>query len=230
MFGLNKNHLFVNALMSEDFATAKQLLAKGADPNSLTPKSLPLPVHLATIPDAKRLDFVLSNGGNPIVKAKDQGFPLLRCAANGGLACVQTLIAHHANLNLADHTGLTALMASAFMGQDHVVEELVKAGASVDQQDQEGFTALMFASKGQKESTVALLLKFGANPNARDKDGSTPPMFAGQHGNIPIVRMMIEAGALVTFRGSHGLTLRGFARQNGFQDLEAYLETLNAPL
>ena len=73
---------------------------------------------------------------------------------------VRDLIAHGADVNVADANGRTPLMMAAMQGWADVVRELLAAHAAVNARDREGRVALDYAD----EETSALLKQAGAPP------------------------------------------------------------------
>ncbi|HLU11028.1 MAG TPA: ankyrin repeat domain-containing protein [Oceanobacillus sp.] len=159
------------------------------------------------------------------IRLVDEGWKeLIPAAANGDRARVDELLEMGVDVNAADETGLTALMAASHTGETDVVNVLLQAQSTVDKQDAEGYTALMFACNAGNQDCVRALINHGAQVNLLDNTGSTPLMFAAQHGYTDIVRLLLEHGADKTIVGEHGLSALGFARQNGHQETERLLQ------
>jgi len=127
------------------------------------------------------------------------------------------------NPDIADPTGLTALMAAAYSGQSKIVRLLLYRKAAIDRKDSEGYTALMFACNTGSFPCAKLLVEHGAGVNETANDDSTPLMFAAQHGHNDIVRYLLSKGADPAFVGKHGLSAVGFAKQHGLVETEMIL-------
>ena len=78
--------------------------------------------------------------------------PLYIAASAGRLELVQCLLAHNANVNLADFNGASPLFAAALGGHPTVVDCLLKKGANVNQANKSGVTPLDIAIQGSQSS------------------------------------------------------------------------------
>jgi len=127
-------------------------------------------------------------------------------------------------IDKSDETGLTPLMAAAYLGNLEILNLLAENGANIEKRDEDGYTALTFAANAGKLSTTRRLIELGADVNAKDKQNSIPVMFAAQHGHNEIVKILLENGADPEFKGTHGLSAIGFAEQNGLKETEKILK------
>jgi hypothetical protein len=84
------------------------------------------------------------------------------------LKMVRDLIAHWADVNLADADGRTPLMMAAMQGWADVVRELLTAHAAVNARDREGRIALDYADDG-----TSALLKQAGSPAPSGRSGRT---------------------------------------------------------
>lgn len=80
----------------------------------------------------------------------------------GHLDIVKYLVAHNAEINLANAYNNTCLMISAYKGHTDVVEFLLSNGADPDQQALCGATALHYAAECGHVDICAALLDYGA--------------------------------------------------------------------
>jgi uncharacterized protein len=87
---------------------------------------------------------------------------LTEAARTGAVARVRALVASGANVNAADGTGLTPLMAAAAAGHSDVVALLADAGADLDIRDRLGRTALDRAMAASRTGVVRLLRARGS--------------------------------------------------------------------
>jgi ankyrin repeat protein len=69
-------------------------------------------------------------------------------AVNSHPEAIPLLLAHGAQINAADQSGLSALHAAAAMGRTAVVRLLVESGADPQQLTANGLTALSIAEAG----------------------------------------------------------------------------------
>ncbi len=225
------NVALIDALVAGDFAKVAEALKAGADANAVDGRGAAALVIAVSQKKAPEVQLLLDAGADPNARYTDTAGKLRNApavqfaAANGSVEMLRLLAKAGADLNAADATGLTPLMAAAFMGHSDVVDALLKAGAAREGRDEAGYTALMFASNAGKAAVVQHLLAAGADANARDRDDSTPIMFAAQAGFDDCVRLLCAAGADPKAVGRHGLSAIAFARQNGHRSTERLLST-----
>ena len=150
---------------------------------------------------------------------------LMNAATTGNTDKIKSFIQNGANLNAADSTGLTPLMAASYKGQTAVLKQLVQSKVTLDSKDESGYTALMYASNTNNLACVKYLVENGANINESDNDGSTPLMFCAQHGYNDIVMHLLEKGADPNVKGAHGLDAIGFAKQNNHTETQKIIQS-----
>ena len=133
---------------------------------------------------------------------------LIRASEKGDTAAVNSLIRAGANVNAADRTGRTALLAaSAFGGKLETVQALIKAGANLNARDlRPGRTALMFAADFGGTAVAEALIKAGADLNIADHSGGTALIRAVSLGYSDIVQALIKAGANLNQKDKNGTT------------------------
>lgn len=148
---------------------------------------------------------------------------MLHVATTGDTKALRSLLDSGIAPDVADHTGLTPLMAASYSGMTEAQVVLLDAGAEIDATDSSGYTALMFACNAGKTDCARILIERNADINRGDKDSSTPIMFAAQHGHNEIIRLLLAKGADPQFKGKHGLSAIGFAKQNGHTEAERIL-------
>jgi len=225
------NVALINALAAGDSAKLAEALKAGADANAVDGRGAPALVIAVSEKNAAEVQLLLDAGADPNARYTDTAGKLRKApavqfaAANGSVEMLRLLAKAGADLNAADATGLTPLMAAAFMGHTDVIDALLKAGAALEGRDEAGYTALTFASNAGKAAVVKHLLAAGADANARDRDDSTPIMFAAQAGFDDCVRLLCAAGADPKAIGQHGLSAIAFARQNRHRSTEQLLST-----
>lgn len=148
---------------------------------------------------------------------------MLQAATAGDTRALRSLVDSGISANIADHTGLTPLMAASHAGMAKALVVLLDSGAKIDATDASEYTALMFACNAGKTDCARLLIERGADIHRGDKDASTPIMFAAQYGHNDIIRLLLAKGADPHCKGTHGLSAIGFAQQNGHQESEKIL-------
>lgn len=89
---------------------------------------------------------------------------------SGHLDIVKYLVAHNAEINLANAYNNTCLMISAYKGHTDVVEFLLSHGADPDQQAHCGATALHYAAECGHVDICSALLSYGATLKRNEYD------------------------------------------------------------
>ena len=148
------------------------LLEHGADPNAALKTPTLTRAHTPG-------DFTLGTGTTP----------LMRAAFHGDAKAMAVLLAHGADVSLAQKNGGTALMfasglgrgTSAFSEDVGTESDLFAAarlaidhGADVNAVNDSGATALHYAARSGLNSVVSLLAQHGARLDVKDKQGHTP--------------------------------------------------------
>lgn len=143
----------------------------------------PADVRLLAAVAANRPQAVLSalkQGAQVNFRAEPWGLSPLIMAARLPAAMTQLLLAHGAQVNLADVHGRTALMKAVYRGNVPVVRLLLIHGAAVNASGPQGKTALFYAIVTGRTRLVRLLMAHGSALNVADDYGETPLSLA-QH-------------------------------------------------
>ena len=185
------------------------LLSKGADVNAR-----------GAIRDYRRVATAESRAA-----PRDRGgfTPLMYAARDNCGECVEVLLKHKADVNLADPSFVVPLSIAMMNSNWDIARRLIEAGADVNQWDMNGSSPLHVAianmngagsrnpldqDKGNKASgrdVIKMLLDRGANPNQQvywgagfgssaDR-GMTPFLAACGTGDIELVKQLLEHGA-----------------------------------
>src|SRR5581483_10419024 len=154
------------------------LVAHGASVNAVN-NYHQTPLHLATW-EARPLTIskLLKLGANSNIGDSAGDTPLHLAAHAGRTGLVAELITadgnpgeHHANVNLQNREGQTALMLAVQGNYDPTVDTLLRNGAKPNLKDREGRTALFYLQPENFQYIAHLLLVHGADINVKDKDG-----------------------------------------------------------
>jgi ankyrin repeat protein len=149
-----------------DVEIAAMLIEHGADVNAkITGGTTPL--HQAAWNGHEELiKLLLSKGAEVDPKRSDGITPLYQAGGPGaerhGKGCLEVLLAHGANINVADAEGNTLLHTAAYYGNKEVIEVLLAHGKAVDTKNKRGETALQIASRNKHPAIVELLRQHGA--------------------------------------------------------------------
>src|SRR5882724_6668555 len=115
------------------------------------------------------------------------GFSLLAAAPEARLAdaakasdkaAIRALIEKHADVNVPQVDGTTALHWAVYQDDVETVNLLLRAGANVKAANRYGVTPLTLACTNGNAAVVKLLLKAGADPNTALAGGETVLMTA----------------------------------------------------
>jgi ankyrin repeat protein len=159
-------------------------------------------------------------------KSLDSGglTPLMYAARENCMACVDVLLEHKADINLADPDGVSPLLVAIMNANWDLAKRLIDAGADVNQWDIFGETPLLNAinlrnridggrnsidplNKATGLEIVKTLLERGANPNmqlffkpanapgAMNTRGVTPLIRAVFNGDMDVVTLLLANGA-----------------------------------
>lgn len=181
----------------------------------------------------------LKLAGANIDHQQQQGItPLILAAARGNADMVTLLLDQNAQVDLADDTESTALMAATqnalFSARSEdaleTIKRLIKAGANVDTVNNDGQTALMLLLgvraqqvQGANEPLLCevadLLLTAGADPDQRDLTGWSSMHAAASHGLVSPVRLLMDAGANRRQRDINGHSACDLAMEKGHHEV-----------
>lgn len=112
-----------------------------------------LACYKGNIPVAK----CIIDSGVAINYNSPMGSALMAATVNGNLELVTELLVHHADPNLADDQGNTALIYAAMFQNVEIVKLLLSHGAHRDAKDEKGQTAFEHAVKTGNEQLIQLL-------------------------------------------------------------------------
>jgi uncharacterized protein len=133
-----------------------------------------------------------------------RGADLIDAIRKGDDAVVRELVRNHADVNIAQPDGSTALMLASERNQTELVELLIKAGANVNAANEYGATPLSVACTNGNIAIVTALLAAKANPNTVLLSGESPLMTAVDKGNLDVVRALVDHGADTRAKESKG--------------------------
>lgn len=116
-------------------------------------------------------------------------------ARRGDVTMLKEFIAVRYDLETRDAKGYTALILSAYHGQENAVRLIIDAGANPCAADQRGNTALMGAIFKGELAISRMLMKAGCDPNHRNNAGQTPAMYAALFGRVEVLKGLAAQGA-----------------------------------
>jgi uncharacterized protein len=147
--------------------------------------------------DQASVNAFLAAGIDPNLRSSRDGrTALISAAAIGDLPIVKTLIQGHADVNVKDSVGYTALFHAIEARYDEVADALLaQPTLDLNARGKNGVTALISFVWRDRPDAVKSLLDRGADANLQDNDGDTALHGAAQNGKVEIVKMLLMKGA-----------------------------------
>jgi ankyrin repeat protein len=207
-----------------NLAAVRLFLEKGADPNRAHHKVQITALHLACGGGLVNVCKELLAHSADLEAQDNQGWtPLMFCAQEGHLDCLEMMLSRQANVNATDLAGRTCLMQAARCGHLDVARRLIAAGASIDAKS--GWaTSLVVAATAGHTAIGELLLDHGAEIDTLDaKEGYSPLMMAAIGGHLEFAEMLMRRGATIDLRTEWNVTALTMATRGGSSELEQVL-------
>ena len=121
--------------------------------------------------------LLLAVGGSVSVGAES---PLVEAIKTVDRAAVRSLLQKHADVNVPEPDGTTALYWAAEKNDREIADLLIRAGANANARTRYGVTPLTMASLNGSATLIEMLLKAGADPNTATVEGETVLMIAAR--------------------------------------------------
>ena len=167
---------FFQALKTDEAQVAAKVLARGFDPNTLSPDGQYPLVLAIKRPSPAVLDLLLrAKGLRAEVRTLKDESPLMLASMTGMVDVCKRLIALDADVN---KTGWTPLHYAASAGHVEVIKLLLKHSAYIDAESPNKTTPLMMAAMYGNPQSVELLLEEGADASLKNDKGMTALDFA----------------------------------------------------
>jgi uncharacterized protein len=145
---------------------------------------------------------------------------LVDAVKNGDAATIAALLEQHADVNLPEPDGTTALHWAVRQDDLKLVDRLLRAGANVKAANRYGVTPLYLACVNGNPAIIERLLEAGEDANAVWTEGETPLMTVARTGHVDAARTLLAHGANVNARESvHGQTPLMWATAQGHPDM-----------
>ena len=153
--------------------------------------------------------------------------PLADAAMEEDIEAVRALLTAHADVDLAQGDGMTALHWAAFHDDLEMAALLIDQDADVRAPTRlNAITPLMLAAENGSAGMLERLLAAGADANEPTGNGTTPLMAAATAGRVDAVEVLLDRGAFVNSReNANGQTALMFA---AWEDRAAVIDTLTA--
>lgn len=150
------------------------------------------------------------------------GFGATACinaASYGKIAALEVLIAHRADVNLANNEGTTPLYMALLNGKSDAVKVLIAHSADVNVAEKyKGTTPLWAAARQGHPNEVKVLIAIRADVNHASFEGSTPCSIAAESGNTDALEVLLANSADVNLAINDGATPLSVAAQMGHTD------------
>jgi cytohesin len=181
------------AILENDEAATRRLLAEGMDPNSVNRQGA-TPLHMVAQAQGTDAAALLPAAG-AYIDAQDAylATPLLRAAERNNSQALLFLLSFGADPSLGG--GHPPLAAAVNNGNLEFARRLLSAGANPNSQDGRGHTPLYTALRGGKPEIAGALLEAGADPNLANEDGIVPLHIAVGDGRTDMVKALLAVGA-----------------------------------
>jgi ankyrin repeat protein len=123
-------------------------------------------------------------------------------AMRGDTAAVRGLIQQHADVNVPQADGSTALHWAVYRDDLETTNLLIRAGANVNARNREGASVLSLACINGNAAIIETLLRAGTDANERLPNGETPLMMAARTGNVAAITTLLNHGSDVNAKES----------------------------
>lgn len=211
------NTPLIQAAFYLDAAQLELFLERGADPNAANRAGAT--ALMRAVMDVHKVRALLKRGARVNTQsAAGQTALTIACRGYGAAAVVKELLAHGADVHLANPVGSCAVTVAAETGEEEVLRLLLEKGAKANATVRRPYSpavesALMIAAQHGHEGCVKLLLAHGADPRFTSDYGSALHYAAMTH-RVAIARLLIDLGVDVnlparrisSFRNDYGLT------------------------
>ena len=181
---------FFEALKLDNAQVVSQALARGFDPNTLSPDGqFPLVLAIRRPAPAVLEQLLRAKGLRAEVRNDKDESALMLAAIAGKLDVCQRLLAMGADVN---KTGWTPLHYAASGGHVQIVKMLLAHSAYIDAESPNQTTPLMMAAMYGNPQTVELLLAEGADASLKNQKGMTALDFADAAGKQASAKRLLQ--------------------------------------
>lgn len=210
----------VRAVIVEDRASVKKLLAGGADVNE---RSYVNRTALMFATTGEMASILIAAGADPNLQDSFNSTALWNMSNSGYIEPVKVLLTkfHGKGLEVDSHGsyGDTPLMRASMMGYLDMVKLLFSSGADINAVNEYGSTALLLSAAEGHADVVRYLLQNGADKNAINNNGDTALIQAAYNGQKAIVEILLDAGVDVNVTASDGKTAIALALEKGYTEI-----------
>lgn len=227
LFSFADGNSLIRAVESNDIASVRTLLEKGADVNFLTEDGKTPLICAILRENTEMVYFLLENGAFPDFHAPQTLSPL-RVARLRNLKEIENFLSRE---KYSHPPVLPPVRLSELIRENRTAEllsVLAKNPKAANESSDEGDTPLMYAAYWGKTVYAKTLLEYGADPNAKDTDGYTALHLAAAKGHTLTVRILLRGGADPDTTTRNGMTPLMLAAKNGHEETARLLITYGA--
>jgi ankyrin repeat protein len=219
----------IEAVKSQDAATVRALLKRGADVNAAGADGSAALHFAAQENNLEIVNLLLAAGAKPSAVTRYNITPLSLACTNGNAAMIARLLAAGADPNSTSREAETALMTAARNGNVDAVKSLLVKGAKPNVTEPwKGQTALMWAAGEGNAAAAEMLTEFGADVKVRSKAGFTAFLLAVRDNHIDAAKVLLQHGASVNETAPDGTSALNLAIVNAYYDLASVLLDFHA--
>jgi CRP-like cAMP-binding protein len=179
--------------------------------------------------DLPTLRLMLNHGIDPDSADYDRRNALMVASMNGNAEAVALLLEQHANPNMTDVHGTTALYEACKGNHEECMKILLKFGGSLCLTEDAAATKLCQCVFDGDILMLSRLCKAGINPDSGDYDRRRALHIAASEGNMAAIRVLVEFGADLSVKDRWNQTAEDEARNAKAAKILEYLETLKSP-
>ncbi|HPS56821.1 MAG TPA: ankyrin repeat domain-containing protein [Spirochaetota bacterium] len=210
----------VRAVIIDDKAAVKKLLADGSDVNE---RSYVNRTALMFAVTGEMATILIAAGADPNLVDTFNSSALWNMSNSGYIEPVKVILGkfHGRGLEVDNHGsyGDTPLMRAAMMGYTDMVKLLFSKGADINAVNEYGSTALILSAAEGHTDVVSFLLQNGAGVNASNTNGDTALIQAAYNGQKKVVEILLESGADAGIAASDGKTAVDLAQEKGYTEI-----------
>lgn len=138
---------------------------------------------------------VLALAGTAFAGTEGTAPRLADAIKDGDLTTALALLKHHADVNVPQADGTTALAWAVRENNADLVDRLLRAGADAKAANRYGVSPLYLACVNGSAPMIEKLLKAGADPNSSTSEGETALMTVARTGNVEAAKVLLAHGA-----------------------------------
>lgn len=243
------NSALITAILQRSPEQVRDLLKRGADPNTISdgnpalglaamagPKELLGPRLNAGPPDIAMVGALLDAGAKVDAVNKLGRTPLAKSITDSSGKICELLLEHHASVDLADKHGVTPLMLAAAEGRGHVMDILLAHNARTEAGQNPLVVQIINQSEGLsapaeftrfigplRDAAFLKLVAQGADINAKTDGGDSVLAIAILRNNMNYVPFLLDRGANINEKNKDNITPLLYAAHNGKALIVRYL-------